>query len=161
MLQAIDQWIDKVNQEHELQRTCCIQLKEALRDFYTKAFLEQAFFVVVETLPKPQFLKGHVPALDNFLNQKLDGITYKNTYYILPHVAEDIRTHFHELVHVAQWQTLGANRFISQYIEELAIHGYRNAPVEVMAYDLEDYFMVGGNRIDVPLKVELDLKREF
>ena len=37
----------------------------------------------------------------------VNGVTYKNTYYIIPQAAEILRLHFHELVHVAQWGNLG------------------------------------------------------
>ena len=44
------------------------------------------------------------------------GITYKNTYYILPNAVHNLRVHFHELVHVVQWRELGAHAFIMRYI---------------------------------------------
>jgi hypothetical protein len=161
MLQAIEQWIDEVNSEHESQRTCCVHLYEDLRSIYPKTFLEQSFYVVVKTLPRPMFLAGQNPDIDKFLYQTLDGITYKNTYYLLPHMAKDLYIHFHELVHVAQWRTLGATGFISRYIEEIVTYEYDNAPLEAMAFGLEDDFKKGNNQIDVLQKVELNLKWEF
>ncbi|MGS0724760.1 hypothetical protein ACVBKF_01130 [Shewanella sp. 0m-11] len=160
MLHDIEKWIDEVNREHGSQRTCCVHLHEHLRGFYPKAFLEQAFYVVVEELPRPQFLAGQSAVIDNFLNQPLDGITYKNTYYLLPDMAKNLNIHFHELVHVAQWRTLGVAGFITRYMAELAQHGYRNAPLEVIAYGLEDYFMKNGTQLNVLQQVELDLKRQ-
>ena len=70
----------------------------------------------------------------------LSGITYKNTYYLLPHVSNINRLHFHELVHVAQWETLGASSFIGRYILEIQRNGYSQAPLEVMAYSLDNHF---------------------
>ena len=84
MLQAIEQWIDEVNRQHKSQRTCCVHLHEHLRGFYPQTFLKQAFYVVVKELPQPHFLAGQSVAIDNFLSEPLNGITYKNTYYLLP-----------------------------------------------------------------------------
>ena len=53
-------------------------------------------------MPKPHFPEFRQMGLGDFTDMSVEGITYKNTYYILPHVARTLRLHFHELVHVAQ-----------------------------------------------------------
>ncbi len=45
--------------------------------------------------------------------------------------------HFHELIHVVQWQSLGPERFLKTYAEGLERFGYRNSPLEKMAYEVE------------------------
>ena len=82
------------------------------------------------------------------------------TYYLLPDMAKTLNIHFHELVHVAQWNALGAEGFITRYIEELAQHAYENAPLEVIAYRLEDHFKMNGIRLNVLQQVEFDLERQ-
>jgi hypothetical protein len=53
-------------------------------------------------------------------------------------------------VHVVQWQHLGAERFVMAYaLGYLQGGGYRANPLEVMAYDLQDYFEKNGQSIEV------------
>lgn len=68
----------------------------------------------------------------------------QNTYYILPHVTQNLRLHFHELVHIAQWDQLGAANFIQRYIEEIQRHSYEDAPLEKMAYGLDAHYASGA-----------------
>jgi hypothetical protein len=45
--------------------------------------------------------------------------------------------HFHELVH---WRLLGPDRFLLTYANGLECFGYRQSPLEAMAYDAEKAF---------------------
>ena len=54
--------------------------------------------------------------------------------------ARDESLHFHELVHVIQWRLLGPEKFLAFYADGLERFGYRNSPLEVMAYNLQDRF---------------------
>jgi len=153
MLKIIEQWIDQTNIEHESKRVSCSRFNNAFSGFYPASFLEKSYFVVVENIPKPNIPGLREMGLGDFIDMQADGITYKNTYYILPHVAQNIRLHFHELVHVAQWNNLGAAKFIQRYIEEIQNYGYADAPLEKMAYGLDAHFTKGGEHIDVPRHV--------
>ena len=48
--------------------------------------------------------------------------------------------HFHEMVHVVQWRVLGAERFLALYADGLEAFGYRNSPLEKIAYDAQELF---------------------
>ncbi|MCG9738825.1 hypothetical protein L1D32_11700 [Shewanella insulae] len=150
MLKNIEQWIDQNNSNFQSERISCKCFADAFDGFYPVSFLEDVHFVVVDNIPKPDFPGLREVGLGDFLDMKVDGITYKNTYYILPYVAKDIRLHFHELVHVAQWKHLGAVNFIQRYIEEIQNYGYENSPLEKMAYGLDAYFTNKGVKINVP-----------
>jgi len=41
----------------------------------------------------------------------------------------------HELIHVKQYEMMGIEGFMNQYLLELAVMGYRSAPLEVEAYN--------------------------
>ncbi|MBE7216521.1 hypothetical protein MK852_20590 [Shewanella benthica] len=153
MLNKIEQWIDKTNLDYESQRASCTCFADDFDGFYPASFLENAYFVVVDNIPKPDFPGLREIGLGDFIDMKVDGITYKNTYYILPHVAKNPRLHFHELVHVAQWEILGAVNFIQRYIEEIQNYGYADAPLEKMAYGLDAHFTNNGEKINVPAHV--------
>ena len=84
--------------------------------------------MVVDVIPKPDFPELREMGLGDSIDTTANGVTYKNTYYIVPQVAEILRLHFHELVHVAQWDILGGAGFIQRYIEEILQYGYDDAP---------------------------------
>ncbi|MEZ7206978.1 hypothetical protein [Pseudoalteromonas sp. DY56-GL79] len=150
MLNQIEQWIDQTNIEFKGQRVCCSQFFDDFEGFYPLSFLKQAYFVIVDKIPKPNFPELRQMGLGDFIDTEVDGITYKNTYYLLPHIASNLRIHFHELVHVAQWNYLGAVPFIERYISEIQTLGYEGAPLEKMAYAFDHHFSNGGEKIDVP-----------
>ena len=150
MLNKIEEWIDQTNIDFSNQRISCARFTEEFVGFYSAHFLEQAYYVVVDTIPKPDIPDLREIGLGDFIDMRVDGITYKNTYYIVPDVAENLRLHFHELVHVAQWRKLGAVNFIQRYIEEIQEYGYAGAPLEKMAYGLDAHYSSQGQKIDVP-----------
>ena len=150
MLNKIEQWIDQTNTDHKNKRLSCDRFLDSFDGFYPISFLKQAYFVVVKNIPMPDISVLREIGLEDFVNMKFDGITYKDTYYILPHVEKNLILHFHELVHVAQWGNLGAINFIQRYIGEIQKHGYTDAPLEKMAYELQAHFSSNGEKLDVP-----------
>jgi hypothetical protein len=47
--------------------------------------------------------------------------------------ADNLRLLAHEFVHVAQYERLGTEGFLQEYIQQIAAHGYLNAPFELEA----------------------------
>ena len=47
--------------------------------------------------------------------------------------ANNLRLLTHEFVHVAQYERLGREGFLQEYIQQIAAHGYPNAPFELEA----------------------------
>jgi len=70
----------------------------------------------------------------------LDGITYLDTFFLKLAHSKNEAIHFHELIHVVQWRLLGPDRFLYSYANGLERFGYRQSPLEVMAYDAERMF---------------------
>lgn len=157
MITRIEDWIDKTNQKYSLERKSCLILQDKFSGFYTSSFLGDSYFVVVDDIPKPYFPELREIGMGDFLDMPVDGITYKNTYYIREAHANNLTLHCHELVHVAQWGILGARSFISRYINEIQQYGYRSAPLEVMAYELEKHYSDGGEVFDIPEFVKKSL----
>ncbi|MDA9558122.1 hypothetical protein N9R79_11625 [Vibrio sp.] len=52
-------------------------------------------------------------------------------------------------VHVAQWKTLGVQPFLHRYLSEMMKYGYREAPLEKMAYGFDQYFTLEYPPTDV------------
>lgn len=113
--------------------------------------------MVVDNIPKPDFPELRQMGLGNFIDMPVDGITYKNTYYLNQVHANNLRLHFHELVHLVQWNLLGSEEFINRYISEIQLYGYDSAPLELMAYSLDKHYSSGGKHLNIPRYVELHL----
>lgn len=79
----------------------------------------------------------------------VDGITYNDTYYVKKEVANRLDLHFHELVHVLQWRVLSMKGFIQRYLSEIQTVGYDKAPLEVMAYSLQECFLTNSTKLSV------------
>jgi hypothetical protein len=92
--------------------------------------------------------------MGDFIDMPVTAITYKNTYFLRKQFVQDLRLHFHELVHVVQWNLLGAENLIKRYILEIQQHGYDNAPLEKMAYALDSHFASNMGALDVSLFVK-------
>lgn len=150
MLDLVESWIDETNHAYRKKCRTCSIFEHVFKGFYSQKFLSSSYFVIVESLPTPDFQQLREAGLGDFIDGDYDGITYKDTYYLLPHAADKVNIHFHELVHVIQWRALTAKGFIQRYISEMQTYGYgRQAPLEGMAYDLEDHFKDGRPPLDI------------
>jgi hypothetical protein len=150
MLAKIEKWIDQVLADYSDNALPCSVFSKAFTGFYFPEALENSFFVIVDKIPKPDFPELHEAGLSGFINMDVNGITYKNTYFIKRGYENNLALHFHELVHVQQWRHLGAQSFISRYIQELYEYGYDDAPLEKMAYLLESDFKTKQQPFDIP-----------
>lgn len=149
LFNKVEQWIDQTNIAYGDQRESCSRFADDFTGFYKTSFLQQSYFVVVDNIPRPNLPELQLLGLGPFITLPVAGITYKNTYYLLPESRDDLRLHFHELVHIAQWQHLGAMPFMKRYLYEIQNWGYDNAPLEKMAYAFDSHFSQNGEKIDV------------
>lgn len=143
-------WIDATLATHAAQSRPVTSFGfKRLPEYYSPQFLTQAKVVVVESVPVPPLSAMGLPELAAFEQGDYAGITFKNTYFVKAAEANRESLHFHELVHVVQWAHLGVEKFLTAYAAGLALQGYRHSPLEVMAYDLQDYFDQNGQPGDV------------
>jgi len=157
MINQIEQWIDKTNEHYLNKRVSCKKFIQDFDGFYSEEFLRHSYFVVVDEVPKPDMPELREMGLGSMLDMEVHAITYKNTYYIQPYLAHNLRLHFHELVHVAQWNCLGPAPLIKRYINEFDTYGYEGSALEIMAYALDAHFMEGGDKMDIPSYVAKNL----
>jgi hypothetical protein len=64
----------------------------------------------------------------------------KSGHYRRQNRSREESLHFHELVHVVQWRHLGPEQILGRYANGLERFGYRQSPLERIAYDLEERF---------------------
>ena len=150
----IETWIDKISKRYSENTISCASIYDHLRGCYSLNFLEKCRYVVVDRIPRPEI---NLPEFYDFLTMDIEGITYKNLYFLKSGCEDNIALHLHELVHVAQWELLGANSFINRYITELKVYGYDEAPLEKMAYYAQTRFEMNNEINDIPAWVSKSL----
>jgi hypothetical protein len=64
------------------------------------------------------------------LNAETGGLTAGYGVIVRRDCANNLRLLAHEFVHVAVYEQLGREGFLQEYIQQIAAHGYRNAPCE-------------------------------
>ena len=149
MVELIEKWIDQTLMNYSNQMKSCECLTERLHGYYSEEFLSKCNYVVLDKVPIIDTQELRQAGLGKFIDMEFNGITYKNVYFIKKGFENDLAMHFHELVHVLQWQYLGTKEFIARYINELQQHGYEEAPLEIMAYSLEKDFRNNSQRINI------------
>jgi hypothetical protein len=102
--------------------------------------LISAKVVLVDKLPIPPLSSWGLTRFADFERGTFDGITYLNTFFIKRNDLRNEAIYFHELIHVVQWRILGPEQFLRSYADGLERFGYRNSPLEVMAYEAEAAF---------------------
>lgn len=129
-----------------------------LPGFYRPETLSSAKVVAVQNIPVPPLSAMGLSRFADFERMPMAGITYLDTFFIRPEWAGRESLYFHELVHIVQWRILGPERFLWAYADGLERFGYRDSPLEVVAYDLQERFDAGVKPFDVEAEVEQRLQ---
>jgi hypothetical protein len=108
--------------------------------YFTEKTLASTKVVLVDPLPIPPLSSMGLAHFTDFERGNFKGITYIDTFFLKPTHSKNENMHFHELVHVIQWRLLGPDRFLFSYANGLECFGYRQSPLEAMAYDAETAF---------------------
>jgi hypothetical protein len=113
-LPTILNWIDQTLDAHADEKRTVSSCKfPRLPNYFSERLLDTAFVVPTDQLPVPPLSALGLREFVDFETQRVSGITYKDTYFLQRNVvATDESVHFHELVHVVQWQVLGAKDFL-------------------------------------------------
>lgn len=144
-------WIQKTLAEYaSVARSVASLGFSRLSQYYDPALLTSSKMVMVSHVPMPPLLAMGLDRFKDFEQMDAGGITYLDTYFVRDDHAQVESLHFHELVHVIQWRLLGPEKFLMRYADGLERFGYRNSPLEVMAYDFQERF----EREQAPFSVE-------
>jgi hypothetical protein len=156
-LPIILEWIQQTLDAHaDESRTVASFKFSRLAHYFSAGILKTASVVPADRLPVPPLAALGLREFADFENQPISGITYIDTYFLQRAAATDESLHFHELVHVVQWQVLGPKDFLLLYAAGLAESGYRDSPLEAMAYDHQRRFDAG----EPPYSVEEQVWRQ-
>ena len=143
-------WIDAILESHgHVARPVTEFSFDRLPAYYPGETLRTSKVFVVERCPGIPL--GQFGLSDGDLPPPSDtaGFALRNNYFVASSSARDESTHFHELVHVVQWQLLGDECFFNLYAKGLLTAGYRSSPLEVIAYDLQERFDSRTSDFDV------------
>jgi hypothetical protein len=108
--------------------------------YFSQQLLDTTKVVPVLRVPVPPLSSMGLQRFRDFEHGNFHGITYIDTIFLKRTRATDEELHFHELIHVVQWRLLGPERFLKQYADGLERFGYRDSPLEEMAYAVEAEF---------------------
>jgi hypothetical protein len=151
-------WIHRTLAAHEkVARPVTSMSFKRLPLYFSPKQIAAARFVVVDHLPIPPLSSIGLSRFKDFERGEYDGITYLYTYFLKRTGADNESLHFHEMIHVVQWQVLGPEFFLAMYAGGLEKFGYRSSPLEEMAYDAQASFD-RGKRFDAEKFVEVKLR---
>jgi hypothetical protein len=143
-------WIRELLLQHATSAVPVIQVDlPGLPRYFPRDFLARAKVVVVDRVPLPPLDAWGLPGAQTFKTMEASGITFEDTFFVEKRWQRSERLFIHELVHVAQWERLGFNRFCLLYGVYLIQHDYWDSPLEVMARDLDAAFARQGEPFDL------------
>ena len=142
-LPAISKWIQETLDAHagKAKPVASFQFPRLPR-YFSEQLLTTTSVVITDHLPRPPLSALGLSAFSSFEKQAMRAITYLDTYFLEPGAATDESMHFHELVHVVQWQVLGPKNFLLLYADGLTKRGYLECPLEAIAYGHQRKFDV-------------------
>ena len=143
-LPRVREWIDRFVADHAGQARAVHTLGfKRLAACFPHDLLERAKVVTLSRVPFPPVSSFGLPEFAPDEQQAFAGITFLDTYYLQRGQCSE-SLHFHEMVHIVQWARLGPDNFLMAYGVGSAMFGYRESPLEEMAYDLQSMFDSGG-----------------
>jgi len=107
-----------------------------LFDHFPARMLDETHVVTISEIPYPPVSAFGLPEFERMAS--ISAITFGDVYFVRPDAPEGV--HFHELVHVVQWNALGRSDFLLTYAVGLMQHGYAESPLEAIAFDLQARF---------------------
>lgn len=128
-----------------------------LAEYYPADHLRRVRRVVVDRCPVPVLSLTGIPQLAEIETWDLKGVPWGDVIFIKRDFADSEPLHFHELLHTVQWDCLGADRYLAAWAIGTITRGYRNNPLEEMAFRLQQRFEAEAERFDVVSAVKAEL----
>jgi len=89
----------------------------------------------------------------------IKGIPWDTTIFIRRDLADWDAVHFHELLHVVQWEYLGTDRYLTAWAIGTITRGYRENPLEEMAFRFQVRYETDDTPFDVIKAVTAELNQ--
>jgi len=158
-LPSVRQWVERIIENNLMDAVPVSALGfSLLGSVFPHDLLTRTKVVIVNgRIPFPPLARMGLPELAQMEQMALTmaGITYRDIFFVRRNdLSESIC--FHEMVHVIQWKQLGIDNFLLAYGTGIIQAGYRNSPLEQMAYRLQE----GFDRCNLPAGVVDLIQRE-
>jgi len=149
-LPVVRDWIERTLEDHKAEAVPVISFGyRRLEEVYPVDLQSKAKAVVVAgKVPFPPLSRMGLPEFSPMEKMDKAGITFLDTFFVNRRDQTE-SLFFHELVHVVQWERLGMDNFLTAYAFGVMQSGYRQSPLEKMAYFLQDNFNRGALPMDV------------
>ena len=138
-------WVDQQVATHWSSSTPVSEFDfDRLSQFFPRELLSNTRVAVVDRTPAPpleQWGVGEFNDLGAPVGKSAAGITLGRLFFVRRGREQSESLFFHEMVHVVQWDLLGANGFLALYGILLRKYGYQGSPLEEMAYQLQSQFV--------------------
>jgi hypothetical protein len=158
-LPLVEDWIDKYLEAHAAQVIPVNELGfSRIPRYFSRERLETSKAVHVDRVQVPPLSKMGIPHFIDFEEVQFRGITYKDTFFVGREAHDCEVTHFHEMVHIIQWDELKPRVFLMVYGVGLLTQGYHDCPLERMAYQFQSTFESGIPIDDLEQKIRSDTR---
>jgi hypothetical protein len=142
-LPAVEDWMNDLHERSKPRAVVASQVGAArLAEYYPATLLSGSYAVPVDVCPFPPVAAVGLPEFEPVARMAMAGITFGHMYFVAQGHWQD-SLHFHELVHVVQWGTLGVRPFLRSYALGILRAGYDESPFEMAAYGLQAQFDAG------------------
>lgn len=159
---AIFGWIQSTLSVHAAKARSVASLGfKRLPLYFHQDILTKAKIVYLPAIPLPPLKAMGLNQFSEFENMDVGGIVFLDMILLRYKMRENECQHFHELVHVIQWQVLGPRRFVETYANGMVRWGYRAAPLEAMAYTLANVFRISQAPFNVAAVVREQLNELY
>jgi hypothetical protein len=157
---AVLEWIQQTIAEYEhLGKIVAAGGFKRLPLYFSQDLLNTTKVVTISRVPIPPLSSMGLHRFRDFEHGDFDGVSYLNTYFVKRTKAADEELHFHELMHIVQWRLLGPERFLKLYADGLERYGYRDSPLERMAYAAQAEFSRSKQAFDAQTLVLHELRK--
>jgi hypothetical protein len=158
-LPAILEWVNEITTYYKQNAPYTSELNlSRLPDYYPQPLLQNTQVAIVKRCPIPPLAKLGIKSMSAYENWEPNGIQYKDMYFVRQDLKHWNVVHFHELVHTIQWQILKDKVYMDLYGTGLIEKGYRQSPLEEMAWRLQQSFEHKQIPFDVSNQVRIELE---
>ena len=158
ILSPVKEWIERTIAEFASQMEPVAKAPfSRLTKYYPADLLQRIQRVIVDRCPVPDLASTGIPQLAEIESWDLKGVPWGDIIFIKRDFADSESLHFHELLHIVQWELLGADRYLTAWAIGTITHGYRSNPLEEMAFRLQQRFETKDESFDVVSEVGAEL----
>jgi hypothetical protein len=151
-LPAILEWINEITTYYKQNAPYTSELNiSRLSNYYSQQLLQNTQVAIVKRCPLPPLAKFGIKGMSVYETWEPKGVQYKDLKYWNV-------VHFHELVHAIQWQILQEKIYMNLYCTGIIEKGYRQSPLEEMAWRLQQSFEYNKISFDVSNIVRIELE---